>query len=125
MSVRYPEMRVQVLSAVDALADREYQQRVWIEQIYPHEKYYDDLDLNIHILYDDALVLPDPTAALGQILASRAEVDTFRILAARLDPIINELGNAPDSEYLSHVGWPGVVDAAKSSREVMRSTGDL
>ncbi|MEV0366272.1 SCO4402 family protein [Nocardia fusca] len=125
VNVRYPEMRTQVFSAVSALADREYQQRVWIDQIYPHENYYDDLDLNIHILYDDALVLPDPTATLGQVLANRTEVDTLRLLAERLDPIIDELGDSPDSGYLSHPGWPSVVDAAKSAREVMRSTGDL
>lgn len=125
VSVSYPEMRVQVFSAVNALADREYQQRVWIERIYPHENYYDDLDLNINILYDDTSVLPDPTDTLGQILASREEVDAFRILADRLDSIINELGDSPDPEYLSHAGWPGVVDAAKSAREVMRSAGGL
>lgn len=125
MSVRYPEMRLQVLSAINALADREYQQRVWIDRIYPHENYYDDLDLNIHILYDDALVLPDPTSTVEQILASRAEADAFRLLAERLDPIINELGDSPDSVYLSHPGWPSVVDAAESARAVMRSAGDL
>ena len=125
MSVRYPEMRLQVFSAVTALADREYQQRVWIDQIYPHENYYDDLDLNIHILYDDTLVLSDPTSTLGQILATRAEVDRFRLLAERLDPIIDELGDSPDSGYVSHPGWPSVVDAAKSAREIMRSTGCL
>lgn len=116
-------MRLQVFSAVNALADREYQQRVWIDQIYPRENYYDDLDLNIHILYDDTSVLPDPTTTLGQILASRAEVDALRSLAERLDPIIDELGDSPDSAYLSHPRWPGVVDAAESAREIMGSIG--
>lgn len=123
MSVRYPEMRIQVLSAVNALADRDYQQRVWIDRIYPHENYYDDLDLNISILYDDTLVLPDPATALGTILANTVEVGSLRSLAEHLDPIIDELGDSPDSRYLSHPKWPGVVSAANAALEVMRSTG--
>lgn len=124
MSVRYPEMRVQVLSAVGALADRQYQQRVWIDRIYPHDNYYDDLDLNINILYDDTTVLPDPETALGTILLDSVEVDALRSLAEQLDPIIDELGDLPDSRYLSHPKWHGVVSAARSALEVMRSARD-
>lgn len=120
--VRYPEMRLQVFSAVSALADPQYQQRVWLDRIYPHENYYDDLDLNINILYDDTSVLSDPASTMGQILANHEEVEGFRSLAGLLDPIIDELGDSSDSRYMSHPGWPAVVDAAKSALAVMRST---
>lgn len=122
VSVRYPEMRHQVFSAVSALADPQYQQRVWLDRIYPHENYYDDLDLNISILYDDTSVLSDSASTMGQILANHEEVERFRSLAELLDPIIDELGDSPDSRYMSHPGWPAVVDAAKSALAVMRST---
>lgn len=41
------------MEALESLADRDYQQRVWIEHQYPHDDFYDELDLEIHILFDD------------------------------------------------------------------------
>ncbi|MFG3437739.1 hypothetical protein ACGF0J_10915 [Nonomuraea sp. NPDC047897] len=69
--IRFPDMRKEVEGAVRALADLEYQQAVWIRREDPHSQYYDDFDLNIHILYDDTAVLEDPYAAIGQLLTSR------------------------------------------------------
>jgi hypothetical protein len=39
----YPTARWQVMLAVAALSDREYQDRVWIRHELPHENYYDSL----------------------------------------------------------------------------------
>jgi hypothetical protein len=73
IDVKYPEMRREVINALIALADPEYQQRVWIDGNYPRDNFYDDLSLNINILYDT--VLPDPTPRIGAVLLDENEVD--------------------------------------------------
>jgi len=118
--IRYPGMRQQVLSAIDALADPEYQQRVWIRRELPHPDYYDELDLNVHILFDDAQVLPDPASAVG-VLLHPDEVEPLGALGTVLDPLIDELDDQPDAVYLGHPRWGEVVRAAEAARSVMRA----
>lgn len=122
-AVRFPEMRREILSALDALADPAYQQRVWIEKRMPTPQYHDDLDLNVHILYDDTSVLPDPGTGLGAFLADAAEVEALREVGAALDPLISGLGDASDATYLADGRWPSVVAAAKVAAGVLRAHG--
>ena len=103
-------MRAEVLEALKALSDREYQEREW-------GKYqeavcrYDDLALNVHILYDDCRVLPDPSSQVGSVLFPE-DVDYLRRVDAVLGPLIDQLGRSPDAEYLADPRWDLVVDAA-------------
>ncbi|MFH9073625.1 SCO4402 family protein [Streptomyces alboflavus] len=114
--VKLPEMRAEVVSAVQALASPEHQQRVWIDRTYPHPDYYDDLTLNVHILYDDTTVLASPEAALGNTLASEQEVRAMQELAHALDAALDDAGaDAPDAEYLRSPLWPQVVTAAQAA----------
>lgn len=122
MTIRYPGVRTQVLSAVEALADREYQERVWIRHELPHPGYYDEHDLNIHILYDDAAVLPDPASAVGTVL-HEDEVGPLQELEAVYGPLIDDLGDQPDAVYLADPRWDDVVRAAARAWEVMRAHG--
>src|SRR6478735_10589955 len=71
--VKFPAMRQQTTTALAALADREYQQRVWIAREYPREGFYDALTLNVNTLYD--MVLPDPKARLGVVLLNESEIE--------------------------------------------------
>ncbi|MFD8814564.1 hypothetical protein ACFV23_24505 [Streptomyces sp. NPDC059627] len=66
-------MRQNVICAVRALSDEAHQTCVWIWQVYPVGACFDDFALNLNILYDDTLVLEDPVASLGTVLASRQE----------------------------------------------------
>lgn len=118
--IRYPEARVQVLAAVEALADPEYQRRVWIRGELPKPEYVDDLTVNVHILFDDFTVLPDPAPRAGYSLYPD-EVEPLRALGAVLDPLLDELDGQPDERYLEHPQWTEVVRAAASAWTVMRA----
>lgn len=120
--ILYPEMRESVVRALRAFADPEYQQRVWIDRRFPHEGFYDDLDLNISILYDDCVVLPDPRTRIGTVLIDGAEIGRLADLDGVLDPLIRRLGDVPDRRYVEDAAWPRVVEAARAALVAM--TGD-
>ncbi|MGW1878755.1 SCO4402 family protein [Streptomyces sp. NPDC001975] len=118
--VEFPDMRENVISAVRALADREYQERVWIQRIYPEDGYFDDFTLNINILYDDTLVLEDPASALGTILSSQQEVAVLTVLRSALDELLEREGtNKSDAEYLASPLWSAVVDSASAAYRIL------
>ncbi|MFC6011788.1 SCO4402 family protein [Nocardia lasii] len=113
--VEYPEMRAAVLAAVRALADPDYQERVWLRREYPHSRFYDDFDASVHTLYDDCVVLPDPSLRIGSILVSSEEVDALFHLGRVLTPLIDELRDAPDATYVGDPRWRAVVMAARAA----------
>ncbi|MDA3647199.1 hypothetical protein LZ318_12940 [Saccharopolyspora indica] len=117
--IEFPEMRAQVLDAIESLADVEHQQRIWIEKDYPHPGYYEDFTLNVNLLYDDTLVLPAPENAIGSVLHPD-EVEPLRRLGAALDELLDDLGDASDEEFLADRRWSGIVDRATAVRDVMR-----
>jgi len=117
INVQYPEMRDQLLSALQALADPRHQRTRWgVEE--PGVDYYDDLMLNVHILYDDCKVLPDPSTAVGRVIVDD-EVSALRALQQVLGPLLDELGSSPDGTYLSHPTWPDVIAAARTALDTM------
>ena len=115
--VRFPEMRKEVVGVLAALADRDYQQRVWIDRIYPKEGFFDDLTLNINLLYD--MVLPNPETSLYTVLLNQDEVDSLSRLESFLGPLVSDLGDASDARYLSDPRWEQIVSAAKTALSSM------
>ncbi|MFF4739328.1 hypothetical protein ACFY2W_26105 [Streptomyces sp. NPDC001262] len=110
--VQLPEMRSEVISAVRALSDPEYQQRVWVDRQYPHPGYFDDFTLNVNIL-DDAAVLENPYAAIGFTLASVEEARAMEQLANSLNEVLTSVGSqSTDSAFLASPYWGNVVAAA-------------
>ena len=119
-SVRHPSMRAEVVLAVRSLADPGYQQRVWIRREYPQDSFFDDLTQNVNILFDDTGALPDPTSAVGDILYPN-QVDTMAALGNVLDPLLDELGDADDAQYLDHPQWSQVVRSAQAAYAVLNT----
>ncbi|MCF6387911.1 hypothetical protein L2K20_13100 [Mycobacterium sp. MBM] len=117
--VKFPAMRQQTMTALAGLADREYQQRVWVAREYPREGFYDDLTLNVNTLYD--MVLPDPQARLGVVLLNETEVALLSALEQVLGPLVDDLRDAPDQQYLSDPRWNDVVNAAGSALSAMKA----
>jgi len=111
-------MRMGVIDALRSLADREYQERVWINRIYPHERYYDDLSMRIHTLYDDTDVLAAPAGMVGDVIYS-SEIDSLHQLDSILSPLIDELGDADDSTYLADPRWDQVIRASDAALRTM------
>ncbi|MEU6285230.1 hypothetical protein [Streptomyces sp. NPDC047028] len=111
--VSFPEMRESVISAVSALTDEKYQKEVWVDQNYPEEGYFDDFELNIHILFDDTLVLEDPASALGTILRSTEEVNAMEKLASAINDLLaSEGSDKTDIQYITSPLWGAVVRSA-------------
>jgi hypothetical protein len=117
--ILYPTARVNIIDAIEALSDPEYQWRVWIRREYPRTPYYDDLSQGVHILFDDWVVLPDPEPAVDGYIY-RDEVAPLRALGEVYDPLITHLGDVSDERYITDPRWPEVVRRAQVALEVMR-----
>lgn len=116
-TVEFPAMRAEVVSAVRALADRAYQEARW-GRVEPGVNFFDDLTLNVHILYDDCVVLPNPASRLGTVLLPE-DVDVLVRLHEALGPMLADLADSPDSSYLEDPRWNLVLDAAQAALHVM------
>ncbi|MER5787097.1 hypothetical protein [Streptomyces sp. NPDC001980] len=117
-------MRRNVLSAVRALSDKTHQERVWIGRIYPEESYFDDFAMNLNILYDDTLVLDDPVASLGTVLASRYEAEALAGVGVALDELLRWEGTGrSDVEYVASPLWGAVVESAAVAYWIMMEAG--
>ncbi|WP_221357754.1 SCO4402 family protein [Streptomyces beigongshangae] len=118
--VTLPEMRRSVISAIGALADRDYQKRVWVDRIFPKEGYYDDFAMNLHILFDDTLVLEDPASQVGTILKCHDEVTVMEALATSINTLLAHEGEEKeDAEYMSSPLWESVVNSAIFAHRLM------
>jgi hypothetical protein len=118
-SIKFPAMRAEVIEALKALSNPEHQRTKW-GRCEPGTDYYDDLDMNVHILYDDTLVLPSPEDAIGSLLHP-PEVPVLQALDGFLGPLIRDLGDSPDEVYLADPRWPHVIDQAGIALAAMRS----
>lgn len=117
--VRFPQMRNEIVQAVKALADRDYQWSVWVRRELPPGR-YDEFTHRIHILYDDTQVLEDPDNAVGVYLRNTEEADVMRTLGSAIDSLFDDLGTElSDEEYLRAPGWTAVVDAATDALKVL------
>ena len=113
-------MRAEVVLAVQSLSDPAYQQRVWIRREYPQDTFFDDLTQTVSILFYDTGVLPDPSSAVGDTLYP-SEVASMTALGNVLDPLIDELGNVDDAQYLDHPQWPQVVRSAQAASAALNT----
>ncbi|WP_328672382.1 SCO4402 family protein [Streptomyces sp. NBC_00328] len=119
--VEFPNVRINVVAALEALADPDHQQRVWRDRMPRADYAVNNLDLVVHVLFDDSRVLDDPEPPVGEVLASAREVRAARELAEVLGRLIDELGDVGDEVYLASPRWPAVVTAARSMIEAMRA----
>lgn len=109
-SIEFPCMRAEILNALKALCDPERQRKEWVGRGY--------LDLYVHILYDDTMVIPNPEMSISSFLCE-SEVPAFQALDAILGPMIDDLGDASDQVYLADPRWPAVIQAAADALAAM------
>lgn len=118
--IDFPEMRDEIREALRALSDPVHQQTRWGRYV-EGVNYYDDLTVNVHILYDDTAVLPDPANAVGSVILER-EVPALRVVGNAFGPLLHDIGDRPDSDYLADPRWPLVVQAARAALNVMNES---
>ncbi|GAB3484593.1 SCO4402 family protein [Amycolatopsis cihanbeyliensis] len=117
--VRYPDMRANVVGAVRALADPEFQRRAWIRKGPPQPGFAFDFTFYVNVL-DDVRMREDPAATIGEILRNQKEVDVMKELASSLESLFHELGvERTDEEYLASPLWKPVVAAAKDALVIL------
>jgi hypothetical protein len=126
-SVQYPAARSQVMFAVAALSDRDYQEQFWIKQEEPHPGCHDSLDMTVHTLFDDWAVLPNPREAIGAILVDGPEVERLQRLGKALKALIDDLTDRPDENYVRDRHWSQIVEYARDalSAMVLAGSGEL
>lgn len=117
--VAFPEMRNEVIAALRSLSDPVHQ-AVWWGRSEEGVDYYDDLTLNVNTLYDDCQVLPSPESAVPDVLFD-ADVPALRPVGDALGPMVKDLGNRPDADYLADPRWESVVAAAKEALRLMEA----
>jgi len=117
--MRFPAMRNEIVNAVRALSDEDYQWSAWIRRELPAGQ-YDDFTYRVHILYDDTDVVVNPDDTVGDYLRSGQEAAAMRTLGAALDQLFDSLGTErTDEEYLRSPEWPLVIAAAQAALPVL------
>ncbi len=117
--VDFPTMRLEVRDALAAMSDRQHQEKVW-GRLDLERTYYDDLTLNVNILYD-CLVFPDPSNAVGAVITAE-EVGTLTKLWDAFRPVIEDLSDRPDADYLRDPRWSEVIRTARDALAAMSAT---
>ena len=116
MTIEFPQMREEVLEALDVLADADLQNQHWQNPRYPLP--CRDFDWVVRALYDTP-ALPSPSLVVGTFLYADEEAPLLE-LDVVLDPMIAELQDVPDAEYMAHRDWPEVVRLAGVAAAVLR-----
>ncbi|MGW4114001.1 SCO4402 family protein [Actinosynnema sp. NPDC004786] len=118
--VDYPDMRVEIVDAIRALSDPEYQRRVWVRREMPHPNYHDNFTMNIHVLYDDTTVFENLSEAVGPYLRNQAEIRALAPLKDALDSLFDVYGTElTDEEYIDKPEWPTVIATARAALRVL------
>jgi hypothetical protein len=107
--VRWPEQREDVIEALRALGDRDYQDQHWRSG-----KGLPDLTAAVHWLIDDTFIDQHGARALiPHLFLDHREADLVQMVVDALLPVLDDLGpTAPDNAYLDHPEWINVLNSA-------------
>ncbi|TXK35611.1 SCO4402 family protein [Nonomuraea sp. C10] len=107
--VRRPERREDVLHALRALGDRDYQDQHWRSG-----KGLPDLTAAVHWLIDDTFIDQNGARALiPHLFVDQREADLVQMVVDALLRVLDDLGpTAPDNAYLDHPEWINVLNSA-------------
>lgn len=112
--VKYPEMRKELVSHLQALSDPAYQRRVWVAGNREGSIQHDEFDYAVHFLFDDTQLADDPGSTIGWILRDSCEADRIATLVNAMEGIFQKYGTGlSDAQYISLAEWNVVVDAAR------------
>ena len=119
-SVKYPQGRWNIMCALAALSDPEYQEGHWLGERNERTDDWDTFGEVVHTLFDDWGVLSgDPDRWVGVTLVRGPELERLRRLAEALDPLIDRLGHVEDAAYVGDAIWPVVQRLAASALAAM------
>ncbi|MEV1178613.1 hypothetical protein [Nonomuraea sp. NPDC049784] len=116
--VRWPERRKDVLEALRALSDRDYQDQHWRSG-----KGRPDFTAAVHWLIDDTFIDQHGARALiSHLFFDQQEADLVQMVVDALLRVLDDLGpTAPDNAYLDHPEWINVLNSADAAYVALSS----
>jgi len=119
--LKYPMMRAELIEHLNALADIDYQRRVWVLGGSEGQIKHDEFDYAVHFLYDDTNLAHEPTSMIGEILIGSEEAVKISKLIEKLELIFVQYGTElSDADYIQLPEWADVLDAAKDAVELIQ-----
>lgn len=119
-ALRFRNGRWDIMYALAALSDPEYQQSHWLGERTERTDDWDNLDDVVYTLFDHWSVLSDdPGEWVGYTLLHGPEVDRLRRLAGVLNPLIERRGDVDDAAYVHDSSWALVQRLAASALAAM------
>lgn len=118
-AVQWPERRKDVLEALRALSDRDYQNQYWRSG-----EGRPDLTAAVHWLIDDTSIDQHGARALiSRLFLDQREADLVQLVVDALLRILDDLGpTVPDNAYLDHPEWINVLHSARAAYLALRSS---
>ncbi len=115
--------RDEMLYYLNALADPDYQLRVWVHGEEVPGIGQDRFGFAMTFFYEDTMLFEAPERNVGTILISDHEAVCMTKLAAAVGRVLNQLGeDRHDSDYIACPHWRAVVSAAQEA-VIMCSSG--
>jgi hypothetical protein len=122
MTIKFIEMREELIETLRALSDKKYQQSAWVRQEFPKGIEYDNFDLAVHFLFDDTCLAENPEDLIGYCLVNKQEAQLVFCVTESIDKLLSKLGNdLSDSEYISSPLWEDIIQTSKQPYEVIKS----
>lgn len=120
MNLEFPWMRLQLISCLQSLSNKDHQMECWVKHNCPSGS-IDCFDISIHYLYDDTMLAENASSYIDQIFFDETEVEVIKQLIKALDAIFEKYGlKAKDEFYVSAPEWGEVLYAAKTALELLQ-----
>jgi hypothetical protein len=110
--------RDEMFHYLQALANPDYQQRVWVNGEYLPEIGHDGFGYVITFFFEDTMLAEAPQNNVGTILESPDEVPLIANVCDALANVVHVMGDdRTDAEYIRSPHWRAVVMAAADAIE--------
>lgn len=122
MSVELPGKREELQYYLQALSNRDFQERAWVQGIFPPGVVYDSFDYAINFFFDDTHLADNPQGTVGWILEDAREVAAVQTVTRALDHVLKQQGtDRPVTEYLASSEWQAVIEASDLALAIVKS----
>lgn len=119
--MKFPMMRVELITSLESLSDKIYQQAYWVNGECPTGT-IDCFDLPVHFLFDDTDLATDAQSCIGYFVRDEDEAQAITALCKTLDDIFDKYGTElTDAEYIVLPEWDNVISQAKFALDTVNN----
>lgn len=112
-----PARRAELILYLRELADRDLQERHWIQHL--DAPLVSGIDEVSHFFFDDTEIGSEPFSQIGVCLRNSGEADSIAVLTALLDTMILRLGNRDSRDYMQEPAWNEVNASASAAYKLL------